>query len=287
MKIAIATCCALPEPDPDAPLLEAALARAGADVVMLPWDGDDDPARDAALVVLRSTWNYYRDLPGFLTWLDRTAARARVLNPPAIARWNVDKRYLRDLEARGVAIVPTVFVDRGPGADLGRALDGAPFDAARAPIVIKPTVSAASFNTRRFAPGAGDEARAFLRELARERDVMIQPYMEDVEAYGERSLVFVDGALSHAIRKSPRLAGGDESVSAAQPIADDERAFAERALAPMADDLLYARVDVVRDPSGALRIMELELLEPSLFLLQRPEAADRLAQGIVRRAREA
>lgn len=285
MKIAIATCAVLPEPDPDAPLLEAALARAGAEVVMLPWDADDGPARGADLVVLRSTWNYYRDLPAFLAWLDRTAARTPVLNPPSIARWNVDKRYLRDLEARGVAIVPTVFVEEGPDADLARALDGAPFDADRDPIVIKPTVSAASFNTRRFAPEARGEAQRFLRELARERAVMIQPYMADVEAYGERSLVFVDGALSHAIRKSPRLAGGDESVSAAQPIADDERAFAERALAPMVDELLYARVDVVRDPSGALRIMELELLEPSLFLVQRPEAADRLAEGIVRRAR--
>jgi len=102
----------------------------------------------------------------------------------------------------------------------------------------------------------------------------------------ERSLVWIDGELTHAIRKSPRFAGGSESVSDEQPIAPDERALAERVLAPLSGELLYARVDVVRDDDagGAPRLMELELIEPSLFLRQCPRALDRLASAIVRHA---
>src|ERR1700743_1517562 len=111
MRIAIATCVKLPEPDPDEEVLLAALRAKGADVRMLPWDGAD-PAQQAAadeLVVIRSTWDYYRDLAGFLAWVDRTAAVAKLLNPASILRWNADKRYLRELEGRGIAIVPTAW----------------------------------------------------------------------------------------------------------------------------------------------------------------------------------
>ena len=108
-------------------------------------------------------------------------------------------------------------------------------------------------------------------------------WMPWVETNGERSIVWIDGAITHAIRKTPRFSGGSEQVSGEVAIADDERAFAERALAPFASELLYARVDMVRDAEGTLRVMELELIEPSLFLVQSPRALERFVAAIARR----
>jgi hypothetical protein len=109
--------------------------------------------------------------------------------------------------------------------------------------------------------------------------------MPSVEAYGERSIVWIDGEVTHAVRKAPRLSGGEEQVSAV-PVADDERAFAERAVAPLAESLLYARVDMVRDETDVLRIMELELVEPSLFFLQCGRALERFVAAVTARARK-
>jgi hypothetical protein len=112
--------------------------------------------------------------------------------------------------------------------------------------------------------------------------MMIQPYVPSVETHGERSLVWIDGAFTHAVRKSPRLAGGNEEVSAAKAISGDEKKFAERVLKPYRSKILYARVDVARDADGGLMLMELELIEPSLFLVQSRVALRRFARAIAR-----
>jgi len=104
-----------------------------------------------------------------------------------------------------------------------------------------------------------------------------------VEDHGERSLIWIDGELTHAMRKSPRFSGQDEAVSGPHPIDDAERALAEAVLAPLAAQILYGRVDVARDERGAPMVMEVELIEPSLFLLQHPPARDRLVAAIFRR----
>ncbi len=270
----IATCSKLPEPDPDeGPLLDA-LAAEGVEARMAAWD---DPEEDWDLpgpTVIRSTWNYIHALESFVAW----AARPRPLwNPVEIVRWNVHKGYLAELAGRGHPVVPTVLHRHGSSeeAELGEG-----------PVVIKPAVSAGSFATRRFAAGEHAEARAFLAEMVRARDVLVQPYVPSVEGHGERALVWIDGALTHAVRKSPRFSGDDEAVSAtAMPIEADERALAEAVLAPLAAELLYARVDMARDERGRPMLMELELIEPSLFLVQHPPARARLARGIARRLR--
>ena len=113
--------------------------------------------------------------------------------------------------------------------------------------------------------------------------VLIQPYLASVDDYGERSLVWIDGQLSHAIRKSPRFAGDSESVTGPHPIADDERALAEAALAPYAGHILYARVDMARDAWNRPVVMELEMAEPSLFFAKQPGSADRFVAGLRKR----
>lgn len=280
MRVAVASCKRLPEPDHDEALLVAALGAAGAEARVLAWDDEEAPFAEQDLVVLRSTWNYYERVDDFVAWVTKTGTTTRVLNPPRIVAWNAKKTYLAELEQRGVGVVPTEFVMRGAPRDVATLLAERGWDE----VVIKPVVSAGSFRTERFARSSTAAAQAFLDGLLAERDAMVQRWMPSVETYGERSLVWIDGAVTHAIRKTPRFAGGVEQVSGEVAVAGDERAFAERAIAPFASELLYARIDMVRDTEGTLRIMELELIEPSLFFQQSPRALERFVTALLGRA---
>lgn len=290
-KIAIATCVKLPEPDVDEELLLAALEKRGASVRMLPWDDASAAATADEIVVIRSTWNYFEDVDRFLSWIDRTSKITTVWNPSSLVASNAKKTYLRDLEAKGIHVVPTEYAMHTDKARR-RARDVMRERQWNA-IVVKPVVSAGSFLTQRFDDSDSSiaSAEAFLdRILADGRDAMIQCWMPTVDTYGERSLVWIDGEITHAVRKAPRFIGGAESVSASDvPIADDERAFATRVITSATEltgSLLYGRVDMVRD-NDRLRLMELELIEPSLFLKQAPHALDRLADAILARASKA
>ncbi|MCK6573055.1 hypothetical protein L6V77_18390 [Myxococcota bacterium] len=285
MNVALVTCSEMPEPDADEVLLQDAVRARGLVADVVPWDAAPAPPPEAyTLWVLRSPWNYHHHLDAFLAFAARVAARRTLLNPLHIVRWNARKTYLRDLKQRGVPVVPTAFVPRGGGDE---ALSAIARTCGWDDVVVKPVVSGGSFGTRRFRAPEFDDGQAFLHDLTATREVMVQGYVPDVEGRGERAVVFIDGMLTHAVRKSRRLAGDDEAVSEALAIADDERALAELALRPYRDRLLYGRVDMVRDAHGVPMVMELELLEPSLFLAQHPPALQRLADAIVRAAADA
>jgi hypothetical protein len=151
--------------------------------------------------------------------------------------------------------------------------------------VVKPAVSASSYRTLHADAETLDEGDAHLRELLAERDVLVQPYISSVEDYGERAVIWIDGSFTHSVRKSPRFSADDEAVSEALPIAEDERLVADKTLAFVAQPLLYARIDLARDSDGRPQVMELELIEPSLYLLQSPDALSRLVSAICARAR--
>jgi glutathione synthase/RimK-type ligase-like ATP-grasp enzyme len=277
MRLRVATCMTIPEPDPDEVPLAGALAAAGIDAQLLGWE---DPSADWTSpipTILRSTWNYSLARTDFLAWCDRVAATAPLVNPPAIAHANSHKRYLLELAARGVPTVPTTLVP------IGGALGDAAADTER--FVVKPAVGAGSLGCRVFAASERAAAAAHVAEWARTVEVLVQPYLPSVDDYGERSLVWIDGGISHAIRKSPRFTGDAESVTGPHPIAVDERAVAEAALAPWTDQILYGRVDLARDAYGNPCVMELELIEPSLFFAKQPGAAERYVDGLVRRMR--
>jgi glutathione synthase/RimK-type ligase-like ATP-grasp enzyme len=266
----------LPKRDPDEGPLAEAFAAAG---VAARWVAWDDPSADWDVpvpTIIRSTWNYAADRDGFLDWAGRVARAAPLWNPLDVLTANTHKGYLEELAKRGVPVAPTVFVHDGQApsvADLGWPR-----------VVVKPAVGAGSRGVRAF--DAGDpEADVHVRALAARGDVLVQPYLQSVDGYGERSLVWIDGALSHAIRKAPRFAGEGEAVTGPFPIADDERAVALAALAPWAERVLYGRVDLARDDAGAPVLMELELTEPSLFFSAAPGAAARFVAGLLRRLR--
>jgi hypothetical protein len=287
VDIALVSCVQLPEPDADMAPLEAAVRAAGLSCEVVGWD---DPSVDWSrfrLALLRATWNYPQALPAFLDWLARVDPVTRLWNPQALVRWNAHKGYLLELAARGIPVVPTELVRAGSVVTLAEIVDRRGWDE----VVVKPAVSAGSFRTIRVgrAGHAGDAGRAgldageaHLRSLAAERDVLVQQYLPAVEGYGERALIWVDGALTHAVRKSPRFEGDREQVSEAMAIAPAEAALAERVLASIDMPKLYGRVDVAPGPDGQPLVMELELVEPSLFFRQSPEALARLVRALGR-----
>lgn len=270
MKLRVATCLTLPEPDADEAPLAAALEAAGIAAQLVAWD---DPGADwdaPVPTIIRSTWNYAQHLDAFLAWVERASRAAPLLNPPEVVRDNLRKRYLLALRARGVPIVPTTLVERGATTPLPST-----------PVVIKPEIGAGSLGCKVFADGR--DGADHLRALTAEGAALVQPYVASVDAYGERSLVWIDGDFTHAIRKTPRFVGDSERVEGPFPIADDERAVAAAALAPYTDRILYGRVDLVRDASGQPMVMELELVEPSLFFARQPGSVERYIAGLVRR----
>lgn len=280
MILRIATCRPLPEPDVDEDLLLEALQSAGIDAQMVAWHNPAEWQRPAATVI-RSTWDYIRDPEAFARWATAVAATSAMWNPLKVILDNLHKRYLIKLADHGVPVTPTLLLECGKSIDIHEECSARGWP----DIVIKPAVGAASFETHRVAAASSD-ADMVCRRLLAERDVLVQPYLDSVEHYGERALVWIDGDFTHAVRKTPRFAGGVESVSEALPISAAERAVGETALAAVGaldEDLLYARVDVAPDAAGHTVVMELELVEPSLFLRQNPAALRRLVAGIERR----
>jgi hypothetical protein len=278
VDLALVSCVKLPEPDADMPLLEAALRERGISCEVVGWD---DPAvawSRYRLALLRATWNYPQHLPAFLAWLEQAGRATQPWNPPALVRWNAHKGYLLELGARGIPVVPTELVRQHDSVALAELMARRGWDE----VVVKPAVSAGSFRTLRVSRERVHEGQAHLRSLVAERDALVQAYLPAVEGYGERALVWIDGALTHAVRKAPRFEGDAEHVSGPLPISAAEAALAERVLASLELPKLYARVDVAPGLDGEPLLMELELVEPSLFFGASPDALERLVRALER-----
>src|SRR5438067_3226227 len=280
-RIALATYSKLPTLNDDDRLLVPAFAALGVTTVPAVWDSADVCWDELQGVLIRSSWDYHLRAPEFLAWIARLErAGVTVWNPGDLLRCNHHERYLRDLSARGVATVGTRWLARGEGVDLSALPAGAGWREA----VVKPAVSASAFGTWRTSTQSaiGDQSR--LDELLRAGDVMVQPLLPEVAAAGEWSLLFLGRRFSHAVLKRP--APGDYRVqwefggSAASATPPDRlRADAEHVIAAVPGDPLYARVDGVAR-AGRLGLMELELIEPHLFLGWDAGAAGRLARAI-------
>ena len=279
MYLRIATCQPLPEIDPDEELLLNELRRLRVYARMAAWNDPTENWDEKVPTVVRSTWDYIHNVNGFRVWMARVERAGPLWNPKRVIKTNLHKRYLFELESRGIAIAPTELLEVGGTRTLEEILRARGWT----DVVIKPAVGAGSFATRRFRENEIAAGEEFLRASLTERDMLVQGYLESVDDYGERALVWIDGEFTHAVRKSPRFSGQEESVSEALAISDLERAIGNAAIDWCANDLLYARVDVARGTDDKLCVMELELIEPSLFLKQNPRALTRLAEGIASR----
>ena len=292
-RIALVTARAARGTDCDMPLLLAALRQAGADAQEVDWDDDAIDWSRFDLALLRSTWDYFERLPEFLDWAARVAERTRLANPLPVVRWNTDKHYLAELARAGVPVVPSTFLE--PDDDVAAILEVVLNTHPDAPdFVVKPAVGAGSRDAQRHARDDRSGIVAHARRLLdARRSVLLQPYLDRVDEHGETALLFFDGVFSHAIRKGPLLkrgAGATTGLYAKETIeprtpSSDELAVAQRALAaiPFEQPLLYARVDLIRDDDGSPRLLELELVEPSVFAEHADGVAERFAQAILRR----
>ena len=274
MRIALATSEKWPRLHPDDQQLLGELRNLGAQPAPAIWS---DPAIDWSafdLVVIRSCWDYHLRLPEFMRWLmglDRAGVAAA--NPSAVVRWNSHKGYLVELEARGVAIPATQVVRSG--APVPDAIDGR--------VIVKPAISASANETHLFADAG--EATVDLARLLAAGDVIIQEFVPEVISDGEWSAIYFGGRFSHAVKKAPKA--GDFRVqqelggsATAAPLPPSVREAAERALAAVDGNLLYARVDLV-ERAGGVVLMELELIEPSLFFDTDAGSSRRFAEVIV------
>jgi glutathione synthase/RimK-type ligase-like ATP-grasp enzyme len=265
VTIALVTSAVAQQLDQDLVPLTSALTRFGIDHAVHVWDDVNVAWSRFELVLIRSTWDYSGRLPEFLAWCDGVESMTRLINSADVVRWNTDKRYLRELQAHGIPIVPTTFI--APG-DTVRITEGE--------VVVKPTVSAGAADTERFKADEAVSAAAFVEQLNDAgRTAMVQPYIASVDQRGETALVYFGGSFSHAFRKGPILTGKTEmlgglfaleNLSATEPV-PSERALAEQVmdLVPGGRDaVLYSRVDLVLDDDGEPMVLELELTEPSV-----------------------
>ena len=284
MRAGLVTCGELPELPPDERGLLEELPRLGVAASPLVWDDPSVDWRGWDALVLRSVWDYHLKPAAFRAWLDRLeAAGAPLLNPPALVRENMDKSYLLRLADAGVPIVPTALVRRGERGGLKSLLESRGWPEA----VVKPAVSASGWRTRRVSLGR-ESGESALEEALGASDALVQPFLPEIVAEGEWSFVFLDGEFSHAVLKT--AAPGEFRVQAdhggAAVLAEPPAgllAAAELALSRAASRPLYARVDGIRRKTELL-VMELELIEPALFLSLSRGAAERFAKAIASRA---
>lgn len=286
-RVALVTYDPRPEPshDRDLPVLLDALRAAGAEADAVFWDDAEADWGRYDLALIRSTWDYSWRAAEFVAWAERCAEATRLANPAEVVRWNTDKRYLGELAAAGVPTVPTRYLAPGDAVDL-------PDDRE---YVVKPASGAGARYAARYTP---EQHGIAVRQLARMHEegltAMVQPYMKGIDAGGERALLFFGGRFLHASRKRAVLAPGTafDAAKVAHPGLEPwtatpaELAVAERALAavPDAPELLYARVDLVDGDDARPWVMELELVEPNLFLDLHPRSLPLVVAAILKAA---
>lgn len=283
MDVALVTCAAMPGLYHDDRHLLHGLREAGLSADPVVWE---DPHADwsaAGLVVIRSAWDYCYRRGQFVAWAERAAVSTALWNSARVVRWNTHKSYLCDLSERGVSVVPTILLRAGSRVTLDEILEQRRWD----DVILKAAV-AQSGRYALFVPrdrwAAG---RAHLERLLPHEDMLVQPYLPSVATLGELSLVFVEGACTHAVRK--RAAAGDFRVHddyggtvELEPPGEAHLAVARAAFEAVGEPVHYGRVDLVEGPDGQPMIMEFELVEPELFFRNSGAAVERFVASIAR-----
>lgn len=277
----IVTCEKIPGLDPDDRILVDELRKRGMTVSAATWS---DPGVDwplSRLCLVRSTWDYHTRYEEFRRWLDYVASVSVVRNDPGLLTWNSHKSYLREIEARGVPVVPSAWLKLGQPANL-RAIRA---DRGWGDTVIKPARGAATHGVMHVRSYESSQriGQAHLDRLLAKNDVLVQPYFESVRDYGERALIFIDGTYSHAVTKKAFdtvLAVRDAPLARVEA-SKDEQGIASSALGSCPGATLYARVDLLYDGRRSC-INEIELIEPALYFGANTTAAVQLADALER-----
>lgn len=294
-SIAFITCSEHPGLCEDDRLLLEPCRQAGLEVAPVIWDDASVDWTSYDACVIRSTWDYCQKLPAFERWIEAMHAQEIPLhNPPRLLKWNLRKTYLRDLQAKNIPIIPTLFVEKSDQVPrLQELLEDAPtLPGSDDQFVIKQIVSAGGYQAWKIHASDALRFQSEFDRLVRETGALVQPYVPEVKTHGEWALLYYNGEFSHAVLKKPAAGefrvqekfGGNqwEETPPAELIEAGKSAIEAARKITGVQDVLYTRVDGVV-VQGRFRVMELEMLEPSLFLLQAPAKAQHaFAQAINR-----
>lgn len=290
IDVALAACDAYLDLHPDDRLLRDALEARGLSTTVVSWTFEDYDWTKVRCCLPRNTWDYPERPRDFDHWIGRAGEMTHLWNSAPLLRWNVHKRYLLDLEEDGIPILPTALYEKGATVDVAAELDKHGWST----FVLKPAIGATAREASCFGRGETRRGQRHMDRLLEAEDVLLQPFLPSVQTRGEISLIYLDGGFSHAVIKRPK--GGDwraqdehgGTTDLAHPRADEieiaqQAMKAAKARTGTEGELLYARVDLVRDADDKSRLSELELIEPSLFFGWGEDSAERLAGAVFAR----
>ncbi len=265
-------------------LLAQGLTSLGLSSTRVSWSNASFDWSRVGACVFRSTWDYFERFAEFSTWLAKVSPLTRLINSENLVRWNWDKKYLIELDQKGIAVPKTILFQTGEKPPLREIMAQQGWESA----IFKPAISGAGRHTYLLHQSTVDTYSKTLLSLLESENFLLQEFLKGILDAGEISLILIQGQYSHAVRKIGKPGDfrvHDDHGGSVHPhdATSDEIEFAENAAQACPELPLYARVDLVRDSHGQLKLMELELIEPELFFRFHEPSAQKLAHAIALR----
>ena len=289
--ITLLTCRAYYKPDNITPyiqnilleqeLLKSAFESQGLKVDITYWDNPSYEWQQTKSVLFRTVWDYFERFDEFWEWLEQVKTKTRLINSYELIKWNIDKHYLRDLKNNGIQVVPTYFADRGNNICLQEIANLNDWKH----IVIKPAISASAFNTYKITNDEIEQKEQLFHELLQTHDMLVQPFFPPISELGEASLMVFGGKFTHAILKKAKAGDFRVQDDFGGTVHDynptqEEIKFAEKVFQSCTSLPIYGRVDIVWDSNKHIYLSELEIIEPELWIRNRPESANKIAEAV-------
>lgn len=289
--ITLLTCRAYYKPDNVTPyiqnilleqeLLKSAFESQGLKVDITYWDNPSYEWQQTKSVLFRTVWDYFERFDEFWEWLEQVKTKTRLINSYELIKWNIDKHYLRDLKNNDIQVVPTYFADRGNNISLQEIANLNDWKH----IVIKPAISASAFNTYKITNDEIEQKEQLFHELLQTHDMLVQPFFPTISELGEASLMVFGGKFTHAILKKAKAGDFRVQDDFGGTVHDynptqEEIKFAEKVFQSCTSLPIYGRVDIVWDSNKHIYLSELEIIEPELWIRNRPESANKIAEAV-------
>ena len=289
--ITLLTCRAYYKPDNITPyiqnilleqeLLKSAFESQGLKVDITYWDNPSYEWQQTKSVLFRTVWDYFERFDEFWDWLEQVKTKTRLINSYELIKWNIDKHYLRDLKNNDIQVVPTYFADRGNNINLQEIANLNDWKH----IVIKPAISASAFNTYKITNDEMEQKEQLFHELLQTHDMLVQPFFPTISELGEASLMVFGGKFTHAILKKAKAGDFRVQDDFGGTVHDynptqEEIKFAEKVFQSCTSLPIYGRVDIVWDSNKHIYLSELEIIEPELWIRNRPESANKIAEAV-------
>ena len=289
--VTLVTCRAYYEPDKITPyiqnilyeqeLLKSSLEAQGLKVNVTFWDNPSYKWQETKSLLFRTVWDYFERFDEFWEWLEQVKTKTKLINSYELIKWNIDKHYLRDLKNNGIQVVPTYFADRGNNICLQEIANLNDWKH----IVIKPAISASAFNTYKITNDEIEQKEQLFHELLQTHDMLVQPFFPTISELGEASLMVFGGKFTHAILKKAKAGDFRVQDDFGGTVHDynptqEEIKFAEKVFQSCTSLPIYGRVDIVWDSNKHIYLSELEIIEPELWIRNRPESANKIAEAV-------